>query len=75
MKNTIKLDNPVQINGKSYNELTYDISEITAQALSLIHISRSWRPSWPLARAASPSCAPATIWNATPRHSWLHVAS
>ena len=32
MKNTIKLDNPVQINGKSYNELTYDISEITAQA-------------------------------------------
>ena len=24
MKNTIKLDNPVQINGKSYNELTYD---------------------------------------------------
>ena len=29
MKNTIKLDNPVQINGKSYNELTYDISEIT----------------------------------------------
>ena len=31
MKNTIKLDNPVQINGKSYDELTYDI-------LSLIHI-------------------------------------
>lgn len=34
MKNTIKLDNPVQINGKSYNELTYDISEITAQAFA-----------------------------------------
>lgn len=26
-------------------------------------------------RAASPSCAPATIWNATPRPSWLPVAS
>lgn len=35
MKNTIKLDNPVQINGKSYNELTYDISEITAQAFAI----------------------------------------
>ena len=34
MKNTIKLDNPVQINGKSYDELTYDISEITAQAFA-----------------------------------------
>ena len=34
MKNTIKLDNPVQINGKGYNELTYDISEITAQAFA-----------------------------------------
>ena len=33
MKNTIKLDNPVQINGKSYDELPYDISEIHAQAL------------------------------------------
>ena len=38
MKNTIKLDNPVQINGKSYNELTYDISEITAQAVSYTHL-------------------------------------
>ena len=28
-----------------------------------------------VARAASPSCAPATIWNATPRPSWLPVAS
>lgn len=34
MKNTIKLDNPVQINGKSYDELTYDISDITAQAFA-----------------------------------------
>lgn len=34
MKNTIKLDNPVQINDKSYDELTYDISEITAQAFA-----------------------------------------
>ena len=44
MKNTIKLDNPVQINGKSYDELTYDISEITAQAFAcLLYTSPSSR--------------------------------
>ena len=33
MKNTIKLDNPVQINGKSYNELTYDCLLYTSRCV------------------------------------------
>ena len=34
MKGTIKLSNPLTINGKLHNELTYDTNEITAQAFA-----------------------------------------
>lgn len=34
MKNKIKLENPLLINGKSHTELAYDSNEITAQAFA-----------------------------------------
>ena len=69
MKNTIKLDNPVQINGKSYNELTYDISEITAQAFAeadarKLSASRMAtqpaRPSWTTACTSTSASLPSS---------------
>ena len=57
---------------------TNDASDIFATDDVLVEFrdgSKKLAPFVPLARAASPSCVPATIWNATPRPSWLPVAS
>ena len=83
MKNTIKLDNPVQINGKSYDELTYDISEITAQAFAEADArklsasgsrtaTRPARPSWTTActsTSASLPSSPSTLRSTSPTSS------
>ncbi len=76
MKNTIKLDNPVQINGKSYDELTYDISEITAQAFAEADARKlsasgskngnaAARPSWTTACTSTSASLPSSP--STPR--------
>lgn len=57
---------------------TNDATDIFATDDVLVEFrdgSKKLAPFVALARAASPSCAPATIWNATPRPSWLPVAS
>ena len=40
MKNTLKLDNPITINGKSVSELTYDCDEITAAHFAEADVKR-----------------------------------
>lgn len=57
---------------------TNDASDIFATDDVLVEFrdgSKKLAPFVAPARAASPSCAPATIWNATPRPSWLPVVS